>query len=194
MHRVGLLSCASNLDRNASITGLGEQDANLVASLVRSPRPKSPHSMPSATGGIARLVCSAVRGAGISLKPVLSKAGLTVEQIDNRNIRVTAGSQIRLLELAADALQDDLPGIHLARDYDLREIGLLYYVSASSDILNEALHRVIRNSRIANEGVGRPWVAGSAGASLLKSASGTAADQPPQSRHVDRVFLTAISQ
>jgi len=50
-------------------------------------------------------------------------------------------------------LQDDLLGFHLARDYDLREIGLLYYVSASSDILNEALHRVVRYSGIANEGV-----------------------------------------
>src|SRR4029077_9499556 len=32
-------------------------------------------------------------------------------------------------------------------------IGLLYYVSASSEILNEALHRVVRYSGIANEGV-----------------------------------------
>jgi hypothetical protein len=109
--------------------------------------------MPSATGGIARLVCARMRQSGIHLKPFLSKAGLTVEQIDGRTIRVEARSQIRLLELAADALQDNLLGFHLAREYDLREIGLLYYVLASSDILNEALHRVARYSGIANEGV-----------------------------------------
>ena len=109
--------------------------------------------MPSAAGGIARLVCDGIRGAGIPLKPLLSKAGLTVEQIDNRSMRLTARSQIRLLALAADALKDDLLGFHLARDYDLRETGLLYYVLASSDILNEALHRAVRYSGIANEGV-----------------------------------------
>lgn len=109
--------------------------------------------MPSASGGIARLICASMREAGIPLTPLLSKAGLTVEQIDNRSTRVKARSQIRLLELAADALQDDLLGFHLARDYDLREIGLLYYVLASSEVLDEALHKVVRYSGIANEGV-----------------------------------------
>jgi len=120
---------------------------------VRPSRPKSIYSIPSATGGIARLVCAGVREAGIPLKPLLSKAGLTVEQTNDRSMRLTARSQIRLLKLAADALRDDLLGFHLARDYDLREIGMLYYVLASSDNLNEALQRVVRYSGIANEGV-----------------------------------------
>jgi AraC-like DNA-binding protein len=109
--------------------------------------------MPSATGGIARLVCDRVRQSGVDVNPLLSKSGLTIEEIDNRDVRVRARSQIRLLELAADALQDNLLGFHLARDYDLREIGLLYYVLASSEVLNEALHRAVRYSGIANEGV-----------------------------------------
>jgi AraC-like DNA-binding protein len=109
--------------------------------------------MPSATGGIARLVCASLREAGIPLYPLLSKAELTVEQIDDRSIRVNARSQIRLLELAADALQDDLLGFHLARGYDLREIGLVYYVLASAGMLGDALDRVVRYSGIANEGV-----------------------------------------
>jgi AraC-like DNA-binding protein len=109
--------------------------------------------MPHATGGIARLVCAHLRGSGIPLIPLLSKAGLTIEQVDNQSARLTVRSQIRLLELAADALRDDLLGFHLARDYDLRKIGLVYYVLASSEILNEALHRVARYSGIANEGV-----------------------------------------
>jgi AraC-like DNA-binding protein len=120
---------------------------------VRASGPTSIYSIPSATGGIARLVCARIRQSGIHPKPLLSKAGLTVDQIDNRTIRVKARSQIKLLELAADALHDNLLGFHLAREYDLREIGLLYYVSASSEILNEALHRVVRYSGIANEGV-----------------------------------------
>jgi AraC-like DNA-binding protein len=120
---------------------------------VRAPRPPGIHSMPSATGGIARLVCASLRGAGIPLHPLLSKAELTAEQIDDRSIRVNARSQMRLLELAADAMQDDLMGFHLARGYDLREIGLVYYVLASSEMLGDALDRVVRYSGIANEGV-----------------------------------------
>ena len=70
--------------------------------------------MPSASGGIARLVCERLRERGIPAAPLLSKAGLNVEQIDNGSVRVKARSQIRILELAADALQDDLLGFHLA--------------------------------------------------------------------------------
>ena len=110
------------------------------------------HSMPSATGGIARLVCTRLRAAGIPLAPLLSRAALTVEQIDNPGLRLTVQSQIKILELAAEALPDDCLGFHLAQDYELREIGLFYYVLASSEILADALHRVQRYSGIVNEG------------------------------------------
>jgi Arabinose-binding domain of AraC transcription regulator, N-term len=58
-----------------------------------------------------------------------------------------------LIDLIKDALQDDLLGFHLARDYDLREIGLLYYVLNSSDQLGDALHRAERHSAIINDGI-----------------------------------------
>ncbi|MHB8269288.1 MAG: AraC family transcriptional regulator [Bradyrhizobium sp.] len=110
------------------------------------------HSMPSATGGIARLVAARLRAAGIPLAPLLSRAGLTVGLIDDPGVRLTVQSQIKLLELGAEALPDDLLGFHLAQDYDLREIGLFYYVLASSEILADALHRAERYSGIVNEG------------------------------------------
>jgi len=111
------------------------------------------HAMPSATGGIARLVAVRLRAAGIPLAPLLSRAGLTVEQIDDPGVRLTVQSQIKLLEIAAEALHDDLLGFHLAQDYELREIGLFYYVLASSDILADALHRAERYSGIVNDGI-----------------------------------------
>jgi AraC-like DNA-binding protein len=120
---------------------------------VRASRLMRFHSMPSATGGIARLVSTRLIEAGIDPAPLLARAGLTIEQIDNRNARLSAQSQIKLLDFAADALQDDFIGFHLAQDYDLREIGLLYYVLASSEILADALHRAERYSGIANEGI-----------------------------------------
>ena len=116
-------------------------------------RPARIGSMPSASGGIARMVYARLLERGIPATPLLSKAGLSVEQIDNRGVRLRVRSQIRFLQLAADALQDDLLGFHLARDYELREIGLLYYVMASSDVLNDALHKAARYSGITNEGV-----------------------------------------
>ena len=44
-------------------------------------------------------------------------------------------------------------GFRLARNFDLREIGLLYYVIASSERLADALRNAERYSRIMNEGV-----------------------------------------
>lgn len=116
--------------------------------------------MPSASGGIARMVYARLRERGIPAMPLLSKAGLSVEQIGDRAARLKVRSQIRFLELAADALQDDLLGFHLARDYDLREIGLLYYVMASSEFLNDALEKIARYSAITNEGVSVKFRAG----------------------------------
>ncbi len=120
---------------------------------MRASGPMRFNAMPSATGGIARLISTRLIEAGIDPAPLLARAGLTVEQIDDRNARLNAQSQIKLLELAAEALQDDFIGFHLAQDYDLREIGLLYYVLASSEILSDALHRTERYSGVANEGI-----------------------------------------
>ena len=116
-------------------------------------RPPRISSMPSASGGVARLACARLRERGIAVLPLLSKAGLGIEQIDDRGARIKVRSQIKLVQLAADALQDDLLGFHLARDYDLREIGLLYYVLASSEVLNDALRKGWALSGITNEGV-----------------------------------------
>ena len=41
----------------------------------------------------------------------------------------------------------------LAEEFDLRDLGLLYYVMASSDTLGDALKRAARYSRITNEAI-----------------------------------------
>ena len=109
--------------------------------------------VPSATGGIARLAYARAKEAGIALSPLLSQSGLTIAQIEDRHLRLKVKGQITFLGLVADALPDDLLGFHLAHDFDLREIGLLYYVMASSEMLDEALRRAARYSRIVNEGM-----------------------------------------
>ena len=62
-------------------------------------------------------------------------------------------SQIKFLELAATTLKDELLGFHLAQSVDLRLMGLLYYVMASSETLEEVLRRGARYSSIVNEGI-----------------------------------------
>jgi AraC-like DNA-binding protein len=120
---------------------------------VTASRKASLNALPSATGGIARLVTARLREAGISPKPVLTQAGLTLAQIDNSETRIPVQSQIRLLELAAEALDDDLLGFRLACACEPRELGLLYYVIVSSETLADALAKAARYGSIANEGV-----------------------------------------
>lgn len=110
-------------------------------------------AIPSATGGIARLACAAVSKTDKPLAPLLATAGLAVADIEDAARRLEVRAQIKVLELAADAIGDDLLGFHLARDFDLGEIGLPYYVMASSENLADALCNAERYSAIANEGV-----------------------------------------
>ena len=108
-------------------------------------------TLPRTDGVIARLACARARSAGIALPPLLKEANLTLQQINDPRNRLPARDQIRLLNLVAEALEDDLLGFHLAQDCDLREIGLLYYVLASSETLIEAVRRGVRYSSLVNE-------------------------------------------
>ena len=110
-------------------------------------------SVPHVDGLISRLACARARKAGVALAPLLAKANLTVQQIDDSRVRLAARDQIQLLDLVADAVPDDLLGVHLAQHCDLREMGLLYYVLASSETVIEALRRAVRYAVLVNEGV-----------------------------------------
>ena len=108
-------------------------------------------SIATAQGGLSRLAIARLKSAGVPVAPLLKRAGLTPELIADPEVRLSVRSQIALLDEAAIALKDDCLGFTLARDFDLREIGLLYYVMASSQTLGEALKRIARYSKITNE-------------------------------------------
>jgi AraC-like DNA-binding protein len=109
---------------------------------------------------LTRLAYARACEAGIDLKPLLKKAGLREQQIENRDTRLDVRHQIRFLTLVANAMHDDLLGFHLAQSADLREMGWLYYVAASSETLAEALQRGARYASIANEGVSVKYLEG----------------------------------
>ena len=85
------------------------------------------------------------------MAPLLRRVGLTPELIAEPEERLSVHRQIALLNEAATALKDDCLGFTLARDFDLREIGLVYYVMASSQKLGDALKRLAHYSKVTNE-------------------------------------------
>jgi hypothetical protein len=117
-------------------------------------------TLPTATGRIARLAWARARRAGLEANPLLQKAGITSQQINDRAARLTVQQQIRVLNLVAKSLDDQLLGFHLAQLPDLRELGLVFYVAASSATLGEALQRAARYSSIVNEGVSIKYLQG----------------------------------
>jgi AraC-like DNA-binding protein len=135
-----------------------------MARSVRPSKAAALGSLPTAAGGITRAAHARAIQAGLDTELLLKRAGLTARQVADRNSRIVVKDQIRFLNFVADALKDEFLGIHLAQCVDLRELGLLYYVQASSAHLGDALKRAARYSSIHNEGVRLDFC-------LLKSAT-----------------------
>ena len=118
------------------------------------------NDIPTAGGGITRAAYALASEARAPVASLLRRANLSIEQAKNPRLRIPVKDQIKFLNLVAEELHDEFLGIHLAQTTDLRELGLLYYVMASSDSLGEALRRVSRYSTIQNEGVRISYRAG----------------------------------
>jgi AraC-like DNA-binding protein len=118
-----------------------------------APRLSPLHSIPSTTGGVARLACAKLLAAGLPLAPLLSKAGLKAEQIDDPAARIEVKAQAQLFEIAAEQLKDDHFGFRMAQDFEPRGIGLLYFILSSSNTLADALSDAQRYTRIVNDGI-----------------------------------------
>jgi AraC-like DNA-binding protein len=118
-------------------------------------------AIPTAAGVVARLAYERTRAARIEVEPLLKKAGLTKQQVDDVDARLGAPSQIKFLNLVASALQDEFLGFHLAQQVaELRKLGLLYYIMASSGTLGEALRRLARYVSVVNESTSVKYLEG----------------------------------
>jgi AraC-like DNA-binding protein len=152
-------------------------------------KPRSLRTIPSASGGITRLACARLRERGKDVAQILSRAGLTVKAVDDPATRLKAKAQIEVLDLAAAVLGDDLLGLHLARSFDLREIGLVYYVMASSEDLAGALLNVERYSRIVNEGVSLRCTLGQGATIAIDYVD---VDRKSDQHHIEFWFVTLV--
>jgi AraC-like DNA-binding protein len=109
--------------------------------------------LPTATGFAARQAIAVLRKRNIELAPLLRRVGLSERDLDNRQGRISANAQAKLLECAADALGDSAFGLHLAQQANLREAGLLFYVTSAARTIGETLPLYERYCRIVNEAV-----------------------------------------
>jgi len=96
-------------------------------------------ALPSATGFAARQAIAVLRKNNIPVTPLLKRAGISEYDIDNREGRISALAQGKLLEYAAEALGDNEFGLHLAEQANPREAGLLFYVASAAEHVGDAL-------------------------------------------------------
>ena len=109
--------------------------------------------LPTATGFAARQAIAELVKRNIEVAPLLRRVGLSEHDLDNRQRRISAIAQIRLLEYAAEALGDSAFGLHIAQQANLRQVGLLFYVTSAARTLGETLPLYERYCRIVNEAV-----------------------------------------
>jgi len=121
--------------------------------MIRKTKAQRLTRFPMASGGLVRLACGYAAKEGLEVGPLLRKAGLASQHVENSTFPLNVKSQISFLNLVAAAAGNTLLGFHLAQNFDLRGIGMLYYVMASSKTLGDALQRAARYSRIVNEGM-----------------------------------------
>jgi AraC-like DNA-binding protein len=90
---------------------------------------------------------------GIDAEPLLSRADLSRAQLTHDPGGISVASQHRFLELTAFETDDPLLGLHVAAGLDLRNIGILFYLQASSATVAEALEHLARYAATSNEEV-----------------------------------------
>ena len=167
---------------------VGKQPENTWCGIVQDADVKRFARDVTAGGGISRLAYARARTAALQTEALLSRAGLTTALMEDSRARLKVQNQIRFLELVSEALPDELLGFRIALSFEPRELGLLYYVAASSDTLDDALRRLERYSRIANEGISVRYLAGPE-ASISLAYIGI---QRRSDRHQIEFCLTAI--
>jgi AraC-like DNA-binding protein len=110
-------------------------------------------ALPTVTGIAARLTIAVLKKQNVAVAPLLRRAGLSERDFGGPQQRISAASQGKFLEYAAEATDDSAFGLHLAEEANPREAGLLFYVTSAANNLGEALAFFARYSRIANEAV-----------------------------------------
>src|SRR3954452_17812077 len=124
---------------------------------------------------------------GFDAEPLLAKAELSRSQLMQDPGGVSAVSQHRFLELAAHETNDPLLGLHVAAEMDLRDIGLLYYLTASCTTVAEALEHLGRYAATTSEEI-RLEISRQQDETILTFQRALAFDGPPR-QHAEFLAL-----
>ena len=111
--------------------------------------------LPTVTGFAAKQAIAALRKRGIAADPILHRAGLSKPALagDFGADPISALAQAKVLDFAAEAMEDSAFGLHLALQTDPRDAGIFFYVASGAINLGEALSLFARYFRIVNEAV-----------------------------------------
>jgi AraC-like DNA-binding protein len=116
--------------------------------------------LPTAMGFAAKEAIAALRDRRIEIAPLLRRAGLsehdlTLAEIDGNptSHRVAAIAQVKFLDYAAEAMNDNAFGLHLVEQTDPRDAGIYFYIASAAKDIDEALALYARYFRIVNEAV-----------------------------------------
>ena len=105
------------------------------------------------SGFLVRHALAVLQKRKIDAAPLLRRAGLYDCDPDDRQQRMSALDQARLVDYASEAIADTAFGLHLAQGMDPREAGLLFYAASAGKDVREALALCARYSRIVNDSV-----------------------------------------
>jgi AraC-like DNA-binding protein len=110
-------------------------------------------ALPTVTGFAVKCAIATLRQRNVDPGPLLHRAGLSEDDLDHRQRRLSATAQGEFVEYAALALKDPVFGLHLAEQSNPREAGLLFYAVSSAENVGEALTLLMHYCRIVNESV-----------------------------------------
>jgi AraC-like DNA-binding protein len=102
-------------------------------------------------GTAARGTLAYLDKIGANAEPLLSQVELSRGQLTREGDGVSVAAQCRFLELAAIETDDPLLGLHVAAEMDVRDIGVLFYLTASSATVAQALGNLARYVGTTNE-------------------------------------------
>src|SRR5262249_24257043 len=129
------------------------KELSLRANPEEAEREDARSFMPTASGRLARAAYARAAATSIDLDALLRQTALTSSKMLNPHVRLPVKTQIAFVNRVAQALGSPFLGFELAQEVELRELGMLYDVLASTDTLGLALARAARFSTIVNEGV-----------------------------------------
>jgi len=110
----------------------------------------------SAAGFAARQAIAFLQKHNIATTSLLHAVGLSEHEFAgtmNVEHRLSAAAQAKLLEHAAEAMDDSAFGLHLAEQSDPRDVGALFYVASGGKDVSESLTLFARYFRVVNEAI-----------------------------------------